>query len=349
LPNIDKVNVGEGKAQDGFIDKADRKRVANLIISSILEAEPTKSLPSHCHLKFSLELHQIFKKVDPSAFFTTYAKVDKFNRKRNLGGPLYVAYLKKRAELRGANVLPKSSRSSSRDSRSSTQSVVDEDYIPVENQEVQDKLNFLKNTIQPWSVVLSNWKAAVNARKRELERNLTIFQYFDTYPALKTSEGYRLLLEDFTIFHEGKEDKFFSSFIQAQDKIIEISEKKCNKVVDKEVKSIIEQLVALRKGADLEAKTNAAILLLPFLVPLPSSRKKGAKFWRPSTIEVRDSFITLVPSDTDIPTAVKEKKEKLSQLDFRHHCLSQTSKVDQDRFLLKYMGRYSRTSKTKAV
>lgn len=63
-----------------------------------------------------------------------------------------------------------------------------------------------------------------------------------------------------------------------------------------------------------ESETNAALLLLPYLVPSIVSKKKGKLSWKPSRSEIRDGFILQIAGVDDLQTAISSRRTKLVKL-----------------------------------
>lgn len=60
--------------------------------------------------------------------------------------------------------------------------------------EVEEKLQWLRKSIDPWHLVESNWTATTKARLATLQTESgTVEEYFNLYPALKQPEGFRLV------------------------------------------------------------------------------------------------------------------------------------------------------------
>lgn len=61
-----------------------------------------------------------------------------------------------------------------------------------------------------------------------------------------------------------------------------------------------------------ETSNLAALLCLPFLIGVSISKGKKAKLqWRPSKVEMRDGFITHVPSNAEVQETISRRRDKL--------------------------------------
>lgn len=70
-------------------------------------------------------------------------------------------------------------------------------------------------------------------------------------------------------------------------------------------------------GEDPKVRNDCLILLLPLITPSPGniSRKSGVKKKKPTNIEIRDHFVTLLHDDAHIQEAVALRKEALQSVD----------------------------------
>lgn len=57
--------------------------------------------------------------------------------------------------------------------------------------DTDDNIQWLKNSIEPWTEVLKRWDETFD--KRSLWKNRSINDYMDTFPALKLKLGYVLV------------------------------------------------------------------------------------------------------------------------------------------------------------
>ncbi|GBP57109.1 hypothetical protein EVAR_36777_1 [Eumeta japonica] len=64
-----------------------------------------------------------------------------------------------------------------------------------------------------------------------------------------------------------------------------------------------------------DSKSEVALLLLPYILPILPSRKKGNHIhWKPSRSEIRDGFITHVSSSAEVKPTIEQRQIKLSRL-----------------------------------
>ncbi|XP_024879533.1 uncharacterized protein LOC112459586 [Temnothorax curvispinosus] len=317
------------------INSADLPADQNASLSNLLEEaernEPSvsgvqrTSVPEEFPpgIRLANELCEIFPGTSPASFFLTFLPKTPFQHQRNLSGPLYKAYVKKRDKFRKSGVLPPSSRSAS-SSRSSSKSTPTSGRSSLKRAEAPDPtsyteetrtaLNFLETNVHPWKPVEDFWRATEKERKSILADE-GIFNYFLKFPALRIQEGYRLLLDDFTREFPGKENNLFANIALAKDKIIKLAKLKLVKLSDKKLKESYERVLESAKGEDPTIRNDALILLLPLITPPPGNvgGKSGAKktATKPTNVEIRDHFVTLIHNDAHIQEAVNLRKEAL--------------------------------------
>ncbi|KAK0073267.1 hypothetical protein PV326_013586, partial [Microctonus aethiopoides] len=80
-----------------------------------------------------------------------------------------------------------------------------------QEEEIPDAIVWLKSSSEPWSTVLRKWIETARIRSN-LSKELSIFQYFVEYPALKKSTGYISLEKDFDELYGGTCTEIFESF-----------------------------------------------------------------------------------------------------------------------------------------
>ncbi|GBP90401.1 hypothetical protein EVAR_90839_1 [Eumeta japonica] len=73
-----------------------------------------------------------------------------------------------------------------------------------------------------------------------------------------------------------------------------------------------------RKANKEESELNVSLLLLPFIINISPVRRKDS--WKASRSEVRDGFITHVPTDREILVALAERRENLPRTGIREEC-----------------------------
>ncbi|KYB29847.1 hypothetical protein TcasGA2_TC031582 [Tribolium castaneum] len=139
---------------------------------------------------------------------------------------------------------------------------------------IEDYLQWLRNNIMPWSTVMDYWKNSTNARKNFHN----IAEYFAEFPALRQPSSYTLLEENENTTAKNYIKKFnYQSFSEKQKEIL-------------------------------------GFLILPLIIPpcTVKSKKPGDKY-RPSKIEIQQSFCCLIESIDKLQETIENRKNKLSR------------------------------------
>lgn len=80
---------------------------------------------------------------------------------------------------------------------------------------IEEDLTWLQHSSDPWYLVEEKWKSTCEKRIRNVhhsESPPTIEKYVDSFPALKTTVGYKLLEYDFKISHPDHAENLFINF-----------------------------------------------------------------------------------------------------------------------------------------
>lgn len=83
------------KEQEIIVEE-DRKNICVLVIDAILEEEPSRLIESAAFQCLANELCEIFPGTSPVSYIRTFLPKTPLEKQRNLSGPLYKAYIKKR-------------------------------------------------------------------------------------------------------------------------------------------------------------------------------------------------------------------------------------------------------------
>ncbi|GBP75616.1 hypothetical protein EVAR_99216_1 [Eumeta japonica] len=152
----------------------------------------------------------------------------------------------------------------------------------------EERLKILHNNIEPWSLIQHNWQITTELRFKKLAKvEGPLINYFNEFPALKQPEGYQLLCEDFSVKFPGKEEILTSSLILKRDQIIHIAREKLNNTRDNDLKESILRYLDSITDDKPDSKSEVALLLLPYILPILPSRKKGNHIhWKPSRSEI---------------------------------------------------------------
>lgn len=150
----------------------------------------------------------------------------------------------------------------------------DQQNDPLNLEEVENALDFLKNNSGPESKIMDFWKITFNKR-REMK--------FDNFPALKLSFGPSMILYDFDKLYPGRVDDFKQNFENYKEKMmrqfnVEIS----NKIGRERIKY-------LEGDVDSNTENLLYLALLPFL--FKPIAKKSTNMKKPTIMGAADMFI----------------------------------------------------------
>ncbi|GBP91376.1 hypothetical protein EVAR_90851_1 [Eumeta japonica] len=308
--------LAKGQHNNGLLNLELRKELANLIIRDKLQADPNKLLSGPSLLKISHQIATIFPQESPVHFYAPYLRATEFQTKRNTSGILYNAYSTRKRHLRSLGALPASKRSTSRrqSTNSDTKRTIPSGIIFEEHSTVE-VAELLKNLEHPdpgpWQTIEQTWTSTLSARIHFLyQEKGTLADYLNRFPILKSPSGYHLLLQDFQKLYPEKCDGM-TVFSNSTKRIIELAISKVKQTKDIYLKRTIEDYIGSIDANKEESELNVSLLLLPFIINISPVRRKDS--WKASRSEVRDGFITHVPTDREILVALAERREKLAK------------------------------------
>ncbi|XP_026675807.1 uncharacterized protein LOC108254582, partial [Diaphorina citri] len=180
-----------------------------------------------------------------------------------------------------------------------------------------EDIHWLRSGTTPWEVVVKKWADTSELRTSTLQSatsQVDLNQYLNLFPVLKLPLGYELLLLDFDQLYPGKEIFFFftSIVIHAETLITYGREKLMSSKVPEVKKGLSLNLSLFESQADsLNSNVTSvtALALLPYLMNVSSSALKSRKVPKYSRSDIRDSFITIIGTDSEIATTITNRKE----------------------------------------
>lgn len=188
----------------GLLDSIGRKRLCNIIISHELSVEVNVRVSSVRLQELAYEITTIFKKERTPTYFIPYISYGP-GLKRAAKGKLLDCLNNRRREIRKSGIIKSLRRSSTPSSgRGSPALLLPETLqhsLEDGNNEadnlasVEESLNWLRNSSDPWSLVEQNWSltAVTRLKIQNSKHGQSIACYMNEYPALKKHTGYFLV------------------------------------------------------------------------------------------------------------------------------------------------------------
>lgn len=151
--------------------------------------------------ELAYEITTVFNKERTPTYFIPYLSYGP-GLKRAAKGKLLDCLNNKRREFRKSGIIRSLKRSSTPSSGRSSPFILLPEALQITNNQldndialVEDSLNWLHNSSDPWSLVEQHWNTtAITRLKQQLSTNgLSITSYMTEYPALKKPSGYFLV------------------------------------------------------------------------------------------------------------------------------------------------------------
>lgn len=320
--------TNEGKSllstfyKSGLLDSAGRRRLCHLIINRELRDDVQRRIPSSRLHNLAYQITKVFQNERASTYFIPYISYGP-GLKRAAKGKLLDCLNNRRREYRKSGLINSSRRSSTSSESSFTSIPLPEGLLQSTEEEgnyiesvVEENLNWLRNSSDPWDLVEINWNLTSSFRLKRLmsQDGPSIAEYMTEFPCLKKPAGYLLILKDFNVAYPKSVDKLYQNLPIYRKKIIDLTLTRTKKTKDSTVHQILNEY--LQYNSDDEETSNIVCLFcLVFLVGNSVIRgKKSTTQWKPSKLEARDGFITKVSSDAEVQETITRRREKLSSL-----------------------------------
>ncbi|KAL4720806.1 hypothetical protein ACJJTC_006795 [Scirpophaga incertulas] len=303
--SLDGRNILKFHKEEGVLSSNSRRKLCNLIIYDLLQEDINIRIPHEILFKYAQEIKSIFNKENASTYYVPYINNQKMKIKACAKGKLVDCLHNRKRDYRREqkNVLLDKK----------TADVQDNHHLEL-NEDLQQNLQWLKNSTEPWELVEKKWHATATFRTTELKTSdKSVAQYMAEFPVLQKPAGYQLLLLDFNHLYPGKGFLIYENFPILKNKILSYAEKKAER--DSTLREIFQEKNTFTTNDDVragEVNTLRALMALPLLLgnPLAKGRKST---WRPSKQEASEGFITHICTPADLLTTIKRRRDKFQQ------------------------------------
>ncbi|XP_039312201.1 uncharacterized protein LOC113003418 isoform X2 [Solenopsis invicta] len=299
----------------------DRNKLTEIIIEDELSKCEKISTAGFAELVSAIQ--HIFPEEDSELYFIPYKYSNgmKFVAK----GKLITKYYSIRKDFKALGIITRNKDQLDSDSLDDS-----------EDDDVQGKLNFLEENIEPWSTVVQYWMdtskqriAKLHAQSRVTNRNkdkdnnkrnvkskqkstaipetTQISTYTNKFPALKENLGYTLFEIDFDLLYPEQKLKAYNSYKDFCDRIIQAltnEESKCEALKD-------NLLLVTSDDISEETRNLVALLSLCYLDTVVTVARQSGRTWRPPHTEIQEGVISLIESVGKLQTFMQERKKKL--------------------------------------
>lgn len=188
-----------------------------------------------------------------------------------------------------------------------------------DNPIVEDQLRWLTKSIEPKDLVFKKWQDTASHRLAQVTSPTSKYDsveaYFNTFPALKESDGYKLLEEDFLYMYPDKGNHLYTNLTLYRDRIFSLARKELVKVRRRESDMFIQEnltkYLSHVDSDDFNLRESISLLLLPYIVEVPKAQTVNKIHFRPSRKNIIDSFILLVDEFENIENVVDARRKLL--------------------------------------
>lgn len=187
--------------ESGLLDSIGRRRLCNLIICNELSVDVNAKISSFRLQELAYQITTVFNKERSSTYFIPYLSYGS-GLKRAAKGKLLDCLNNRRREFRKSGIIrPSRSNSTVSSGSASPVSLLPESLRHSDDQtintrsQIEDSLNWLHNSSDPWDLVEQNWSqtALVRLKTQMSKDGQLISSYMTEYPALKKPTGYFLV------------------------------------------------------------------------------------------------------------------------------------------------------------
>jgi len=183
----------------GLLDSSARRRLCNIIINNELKDNVQKRVPTSRLHDLAYQITTVFPKEHIATYFIPYISFGP-GLKRAAKGKLLDCLYNRRRDYRRSGLIDSSRYSTSSSSSSCSSPIYFPEALRSLNVEhnptvIDDNLNWLRNSSDPWDLVERNWAVTATTRLKKLmsKDGQSIAEYMAEYPALKKPTGYLLV------------------------------------------------------------------------------------------------------------------------------------------------------------
>lgn len=183
----------------GLLDSSARRRLCNIIINNELKDNVQKRVPTSRLHDLAYQITTVFPKEHIATYFIPYISFGP-GLKRAAKGKLLDCLYNRRRDYRRSGLIDSSRYSTSSSSSTCSSPIYFPEALRSLNVEhnltvIDDNLNWLRNSSDPWDLVEKNWAITATTRLKKLmsKDGQSIAEYMAEYPALKKPTGYLLV------------------------------------------------------------------------------------------------------------------------------------------------------------
>ncbi|XP_011311727.1 uncharacterized protein [Fopius arisanus] len=171
--------------------------------------------------------------------------------------------------------------------------------------EVEDEaLDWLSVNLEPAAHVSNNWTASRRLRKARLREGISIHEYYELLPVLKTVLGSQLLSSDFDELYPGRDNIFQNRWDAARGVLIAALDKIASKLSPEDLR-----LYSLLPRSAEHVKDAILLHLLPYLITPPRQKlTRGQRAEKRTVIEKQEAFLIHAKTAADINTALENQR-----------------------------------------
>lgn len=263
-----------------------RQKLCKIVVSELikLQNDPLKAELKAFHFTCAAEeIVKLFPGEIKDTYFIPYSSVKFSGLRQPAKGKLWSRYVNIKAALRVAN-------------RNTIHNKAIE-VSHVEDDNVEADLIFLKSAIEPYVRIAKAWENTFPFRQKHY-KNAELDQIFSDFPCLSTSYTLELVVHDFNQLFDDKIDIIYNEWPKVSEAILE-------EINDRKI---------ILPNLNLDV-SSTSLLALPYLFsPVTvKNQVKNSSNWRPTRVEIRESFVFAVKDFQEFQEILHRRKAKLDK------------------------------------